>query len=504
MDRTRIIILTLVVIFIMFICVACIGQRAEPNKVNKTNKTDTMIIAEPNPEIHYITPEVMRVFDHTQIDYSDTVGEKSYLYTYRSMYNYGSMRKVEQHMFEFMAVLQSRYGEAALQNIAIYHKTKHRDSSVSPLLTTLIQDRWLSASKPALSYMLGMQNTNRIIIDICVPAKHMEEYDYPTKHEVGELIIEYRIRRGIPTSTTTVHVIGRGPISVVSTDPSHIKTKSDKPYLFYYWDNINNSSTPSIISLCHQTMEKCTSFNVIKLDSSNIYSYLPELEPYKTLLEPLKLAHRVDIYRVFLLYKYGGLYLDADIVVMRDPIDAIKQLDRFEYVGFGCTGYKCEANGYGKPSNSIMASRRGCYMMRDVGEAILRILSYPDINNMLKKNYFMIGKHIIWYIMENHTKAEAGYVYHHMDSNLIGTRDADGLWVSNVRLFSNKPINYKSEADLMFVVFYNSTIGSIITDMDKFRSIDPDALLNADMEISRFLRKALNSKKLKRTPTEPK
>ena len=103
----------------------------------------------------------------------------------------------------------------------------------------------------------------------------------------------------------------------------------------------------------------------------------------------------------------------------------------------------------------------------------------------------MIGKHIIWYVMAKHTKTDAGYFYHQMDSNLIGTRDADGLWVSNALLFSNKPINYKSESDLLFVVFYNSTLNAIVTDMDKFRSIDPDVLLNTDMEISRFLRKAL-------------
>jgi hypothetical protein len=497
---TTLIVLTVVVLTI-FICIVCIGigQRAESNNP-PSNKTDT-ITTEPNPEIHYITPEVMQVFDHAQIDYSDTVGEKSYLYTYQSMYNYGSMRKVEQHMFEFMTELQNRYGEAALRNITIYHKTKHREDGVSPILTTLIQDSWLSASEPALSYMLDMQNTNRIIIDICVPARYMKEYDYPTEYEVGELIIEYRIRWSTPTSTTTIHIIGRGPIRVVSDDVSLVKSKSksDKPYLFYYWDNINsihNNHTPSIISLCHQTMEKQKSFNVIKLDSSNIYSYLPELKPYKMLFEPLKLAHRVDIYRVFLLYKYGGLYLDADIIVMRDPIETIKPLEQFEYVGFGCTGYKCEADGYSQPSNSIMASRRGSYVMRDTGEAILRVLmlTYTDgstIGTVLGKNYFMIGKHIIWYIMDKHTKTDAGYSYHQMNSNLIGTRDADGLWVSNIRLFSNKPINYKSESDLLFVVFYNSTIGSIVTDMDKFRSIDPDILLNTDMEISRFLRKAL-------------
>jgi len=489
---TTLIVLTVVVLTIL-ICIVCIGigQRAESNKTE--TKTDTNK-AEQNPEIHYITPEVMQVFDHAQIDYSDTVGEKSYLYIYQTLYNYGSMRKVEQHMFEFMTVMQNRYGEAALQNITIYHKTKHRDNSASPLLTTLIKDSWLSASEPAMSYMLDMQNTNRIIIDVCVPAKYMEEYDYPTKHEVGELIIEYRIRWSTPASTTTIHIVGRGPISVVSNVEHNSIT--DKPYLFYYWDNINNSRTPSIISLCHQTMEKQKSFNVIKLDSSNIYTYLPELIPYKMLFEPLKLAHRVDIYRVFLLYKYGGLYLDADIIVMRDPIETIKPLEQFEYVGFGCTGYKCEADGYSQPSNSIMASRRGSYVMRDTGKAILRVLmlEYTDgstVNTVLYKNYFMIGKHIIWYIMGKHTKTKAGYLYHQMDSNLIGTRDADGLWVSNTRLFSNKPINYKSESDLLFVVFYNSTIGSIITDMEKFRSIDQDVLISADMEISRFLRKAL-------------
>ena len=51
---------------------------------------------------------------------------------------------------------------------------------------------------------------------------------------------------------------------------------------------------------------------------------------------------------MLLLYKYGGLYVDADTIVLRDPIEIIHKLQKYDFVGFGCTGNRCNY-GYGKP-----------------------------------------------------------------------------------------------------------------------------------------------------------
>ena len=54
----------------------------------------------------------------------------------------------------------------------------------------------------------------------------------------------------------------------------------------------------------------------IKLDEKNIYDYLPELKNKNFNFSNLYIAQKVDYYRIFLLYKYGGLYLDADTLVL--------------------------------------------------------------------------------------------------------------------------------------------------------------------------------------------
>ena len=63
-------------------------------------------------------------------------------------------------------------------------------------------------------------------------------------------------------------------------------------------------------------------------------------------MKDLIIAHKVDIYRIMLLKKYGGLYLDSDIIVLKDPIDIINKLECYDFVGFGCTGTIC-FNSYG-------------------------------------------------------------------------------------------------------------------------------------------------------------
>lgn len=151
---------------------------------------------------------------------------------------------------------------------------------------------------------------------------------------------------------------------------THVKTKIEykfkidydytkKPYkMWLYWDNINNKNNPAIIDLCYDTVVKhCSnSFEIVRLNKDNIESYIPELKRYKKYMNNLIIAHKVDIYRIILLYKYGGIYLDSDIIVLKDPNEIMDKLKKYDFIGFGCTGYECK-DGYGNPSNWLLASR---------------------------------------------------------------------------------------------------------------------------------------------------
>ena len=258
--------------------------------------------------------------------------------------------------------------------------------------------------------------------------------------------------------------------------------KFDKPFLWLYWDDLS-PTRPSYIDLCIESIYKnCHSFNIQMLNKDNLHKYLPELfepenEMFKNKLDNLIMAHKVDYYRILLMYKYGGLYLDADTLCLKDPIDIYSKLKEVDFIGFGCTGQVC-TNGYNYPSNGIMASRPNTELMRD----ILAQLEHK-IMTIDKFEYFDLGKYVIWKSLKK--LGEGGWKYHHMSNHFDGTRDNEGYWVNMKRLFSNEDIQFKHLDKMYFIILYNSNG----TDEDK--SLTKEELLNKNYFISKQFKRAL-------------
>jgi phosphorylcholine metabolism protein LicD len=253
-----------------------------------------------------------------------------------------------------------------------------------------------------------------------------------------------------------------------------------KPILWQYWDNLDGKQTPPYISLCLKTVDKhCSkSFNIIRLNKDNIFKYVPELEKYKEKLDKLIIAHKVDIYRILLLYKFGGLYMDADVICLRDCIEIIDKLEKFDFVGFGCTGQVCKM-GYGKPSNWILAARPNSILMERVLEQLIN-----KLKNKKEFDYHDLGKLVIWQELENLINKEK-YEYYHYSNKVDGSRDINGLWITTELVFSNENINYDDEKNMMFYVFYNSNLPKEV------KSMTEEQLINQDWNYSKFLKRAL-------------
>jgi len=261
----------------------------------------------------------------------------------------------------------------------------------------------------------------------------------------------------------------------------------DGKIIWIYWDDLNGiENRPAYISLCLQTIIKNTKdFNLIFLNKDNIEDYLPELKEIKINynLDKLVLAQKVDIYRIMLLYKYGGFYLDTDTILLKSPIDLYNQLDNYDFVGFGCTGDVCfPENAYGYPSNSLLISRKKSLLMRNIFNNILnRLISNIDFKN--PKNYHELGKHPIW--EELNKLIQNDYVYYHIKSD-VGIRDTDGNWVTADRLFSNEKFNFKDEDKLIMIMLYNN----MMTDLKKIKKED---ILTSDWKINYYIKKALKN-----------
>ena len=260
--------------------------------------------------------------------------------------------------------------------------------------------------------------------------------------------------------------------------------------LYIYWEG----PQPDYIKLCIDTIYKhCSkSYNIIKLDNTNIKSYLPELEINNKInnnLNKLLIPQRVDYYRILLLYKYGGLYLDCDILVLKDLKEITDKLVDYDFVGFGQTGNKIDLNktGYNYPSNWCMASRPNGILMKKCLDNLNNKLNDDIINKSENANtsgYHNYGKMILWQEL-NRMK---DYNYYHYSSKLDGTRDNNGYWVTTERLFTelnkNNKIEYLNEDDLLFIVLYNS-------EGDEYKKLTSNEILN-NYEISRFYKKSLN------------
>jgi hypothetical protein len=249
-----------------------------------------------------------------------------------------------------------------------------------------------------------------------------------------------------------------------------------KPYLWQYWEGF----LPDYISLCMETVEKHCSkdFNIIRLNKKNIMEYLPELDKYNDKIDKLIIPHQVDIYRIMLLYKYGGIYMDADIIVLKNPIEIINKLKEYDFIGFGCTGDKC-TYGYGKPSNWLLVSRANTLLMANVLKTLL-----DKLNKQNKFDYHDLGKIVIWKELNELIKNQ-NYKYYHYQNKIDGSRDKYGKWITSQKIFSNEHIEYDDETNMLFLVIYNSET------YDEIKKMKKNIILSKDWNYSKFIKKSL-------------
>lgn len=108
-----------------------------------------------------------------------------------------------------------------------------------------------------------------------------------------------------------------------------------RPIIWLYWQNKSEYHTkPPYLDLCLDTVKKYCgkTFEIIVLDDKMIPVISRVINKNFMNIEPL--AMRADYIRFCLLYEYGGIWLDSDIVVMKDLSYIIDDLNRFNFVTF--------------------------------------------------------------------------------------------------------------------------------------------------------------------------
>ena len=273
---------------------------------------------------------------------------------------------------------------------------------------------------------------------------------------------------------------------------NHIKNDTNKPYLFTYWEFKKDvTRRPGYINLCFETIKKNGNlFNVQILDDKSVLKFLPNLRKDINLLP---LALKADYIRVCLLYYYGGMWLDADVIMMSDMHQVIDLLNNGEdFIGFGCTGKHCNY-GYGEPSNWAMASKKeGILMKCCMDELNKKLDEYYTQNSEERKefNYFELGKFIIWSQLKLLQKTQ--YKYYHFPSNVDGTRDNQNNWIAPDVIFKK---DFDIDLDkLMIMVLANSYYCNKKQEYNKYNwfcGLSEDQVMKGNYFISKVFNKVL-------------
>ena len=205
-------------------------------------------------------------------------------------------------------------------------------------------------------------------------------------------------------------------------------------------------------------------------------------------LTNLNLPQKVDFYRYSLLEKYGGVWLDADILVIKCICPFYKKLENSDYVGFGC-GHDmntCSKTlyGYSKPLNWFMISKKNTPFIKCVKNTAYKKILEANKNNK-KLSYHSIGK-IVLQKCYNKMNENKKWSYAHIPSK-CQEFDTKGNKLNNIMIDFNWQdcINER-----IFFPLYNTAPGY----PDWFKSLTIDELKNNESYLKPLISQAFEGK----------
>jgi mannosyltransferase OCH1-like enzyme len=265
---------------------------------------------------------------------------------------------------------------------------------------------------------------------------------------------------------------------------NNIDNSSEK-IIWMYWETLPGKKKPGYIDLCINSVKhncgKC--FKIIVLNEKSIKNYLPNIS---LKLSNLNLPQKVDYYRYALLEKYGGVWLDADILVLKCICPYYKKLEKYDYVGFGC-GYdrdvcKETINGHSRPLNWFMISKPNTNFIKCVKKNAENEI-VKSIETKTKIPYHGIGKTILSKCYDKLNKEEK-WDYYHVSSK-CQEYDSYGNKLNNIM---NK-FNWEDcDDERIFFPLYNTAPGY----PDWFKDLNEEELKNSDLYIRPIIDKAFS------------
>jgi len=152
--------------------------------------------------------------------------------------------------------------------------------------------------------------------------------------------------------------------SATVADPVEPFDAVARKVIWIYWENHPGKTEPPHILLCRYILQLRSNCDVRLITPDNLHEYLPEIHPNIHKIrrdnkpDETCLAIKTGFIRVFLLEKFGGLYIDSDAVVLRDLGEVF---DRIREKGFVSTRKTSKPRKH-IPNNFLGSARNGRIM----------------------------------------------------------------------------------------------------------------------------------------------
>ncbi len=132
-----------------------------------------------------------------------------------------------------------------------------------------------------------------------------------------------------------VRISGRVTTSPNFLDaPSPLNDKGEVN-IWLYWEDPPNKTKPEYLNLCFESVKKhCSADFTIRIVSKQEALEMLALPPIW--LQFAQIAHRADMVRAGLLAKFGGIWLDTDLIVIRSLSFLIEEIQNHGFIGY-CT-----------------------------------------------------------------------------------------------------------------------------------------------------------------------
>jgi len=117
-----------------------------------------------------------------------------------------------------------------------------------------------------------------------------------------------------------------------------------------YWTGAVEDRPP-YLNACLETVRKNSGCHVLIVDEAQAARYIPALHPAFPKLTP---NHQSDVFRLNMLYLFGGMYIDFDTIVMKSLRPLFDQLNECEFIGADWRPHRLERDEWGALGTGVM------------------------------------------------------------------------------------------------------------------------------------------------------